>query len=77
MTITLFQTFSMFSFKHHSEAKDILNYLFLPDDVKNKNQLKITKYITKLLTEFGFSLIKNNKIALKKIGHPVLKEASL
>ena len=34
MTIILFQTLSMFSFKHHSEAKDILNYLFLPDDVK-------------------------------------------
>ena len=46
MTNILFQTFSMFSFKHHSKTKDILNYLFLPDDVtqrKNKNQLKITK----------------------------------
>ena len=46
MTNILFKTFSMFSFKHHSKTKDILNYLFLPDDVtqrKNKNQLKITK----------------------------------
>ena len=46
MTNILFEAFSMFSFKHYSKTKDILNYLLLPDDVtqrKNKNQLKITK----------------------------------
>ena len=33
--------------------------------------------MTKLLTKFGFFLIKDSKIAFKKIGHPVLKEASI
>ena len=36
----------MFSFKHRTKTKDILNYPFLPHDKtqrENKNQLKITE----------------------------------